>query len=123
MFKIILSTILISLIVLLESTKAQVNLNRNNLAQLCGCDPAASNLVQLKLANKSISSIDPNTFVGLKGIKYLELNHNQLTSISAATLNEMPNLLELYLHNNKLTSFDPLSLIQLHSVVCIHYKR
>jgi len=46
----------------------------------------------------------------LKGIQYLELNHNQLTSISAATFNEMPNLLELYLHNNKLTSFDPLSL-------------
>jgi hypothetical protein len=72
MFKIILSTVLISLTVLLESTRAQINLNRNNLAQLCGCDPAASNLVQLRLANKSIATIDPNTFIGLKGIQYLE---------------------------------------------------
>ena len=94
-----LSPVLISLILLvINQTEAQIQLNKNNLATLCNCNSPNSQTVQIDLQNKSIASIDPNTFVGLTAIQYLRLNNNLLTTI------------DLYLNNNKLTSFDSLTL-------------
>lgn len=119
MFKILV--FILSLIVLLSLANGQVQLSRSNLAQILGFTPGPNTNLLFDLSNKSIVSIDPNTFVNLT-VNYLKLNNNKLTSISAATLNAMPMLLELYLHNNQLTSFDPLSLkgmkdLKIHNIV------
>lgn len=80
MFK--LSPVLICLILLvINQTEAQIHLNKTNLAKLCNCSPN-SQTVQIDLQNKSIASIDPNTFVGLTAIQYLRLNNNLLTTIN-----------------------------------------
>ena len=81
------------------SIKAQINLNRSNLAKVCSCNIFDSQII---LDNKNISTIDENTFIGLSNLTVLSFNQNFIKSIQANTFNGLVNLTYLDLSNNQI---------------------
>ena len=84
----------ILLIVCCEKLKAQVQLNKENLAALCNC----SNSATIVLNELNIETIDPNTFNGLTDLIRLDLDSNLLRAIDPATFNGLVSLQVLTLY-------------------------
>ena len=63
--------IILTLIIILNQTNEQINLNRDNLANLCKCNPSTS--TEINLSNQEIVSIDSLTFNGLTLLQNLDL--------------------------------------------------
>ena len=57
------------------SIKAQINLNRSNLAKVCNCNIFDSQII---LDNKNISTIVENKFIGLTNLTKFELIQDQI---------------------------------------------
>ena len=93
---------IISVLVSLYQTNAQINLNRTNIAGLCDCYPFNSTV--MTLSRKNISSIDPVTFNGLTFLKTLDLSFNKIASLNETVFGGLSSLYELNLENNQLIS-------------------
>ena len=66
---------------------AQIHLTRLNLADVCNCDITNSDLIDL--FNKSIVSIDQNTFTGLDNVKKIDIHYNNITTVHPDTFKEL----------------------------------
>jgi Leucine-rich repeat (LRR) protein len=58
----------------------------------------------INLSGNLISSIDPNTFTGLKSLVELRLSSNQISYIDHASLTDLTSLKDLDLTNNRISS-------------------
>jgi Leucine-rich repeat (LRR) protein len=64
--------------------------------------PSFVNATSISLTRQDITSIAPDTFVGLKRLENLELYLNEISFINASTFNDLINLQNLYLSSNQL---------------------
>ena len=87
------------------NSKAQIHVNRENLAQLCSCNIFTTEFIDLY--QKGVSSVDPNTFRGLINVKRIRLDGNQLTSVDESLYKGLINLIWIDLDKNQLTSLPP----------------
>ena len=94
------------IILVLKQTDSQVVLTRKLLEEWY--PKGLDGLLRIDLSDKKITSIGPQTFNGLKSLKYLWLNiwlnNNEITSISSQTFYDLTNLIDLHLHQNKITT-------------------
>jgi hypothetical protein len=76
------------------SIKAQINLNRSNLAKVCNCNIFDSQII---LDNKNISTIVENKFIGLTNLTKFEL-------IQDYTFKDLSSLKTLDIQLNRIES-------------------
>ena len=101
MFKLIIKILAIIIFLFQQEIKAQIVLNKDNLASLCNCNPSQSKNIDLSVLK--ITKIEPNTFNELNSLKKLILSNNQLTSIDSITFDGLSSLEVLDLYDNKIT--------------------
>lgn len=89
-----------SLIFVLIGCTLAVELNRANLDELCECNSAVADTINLEY--KDIDSINPNTFQGLTQLEHLYLDHNMLTKLEDDTFKGLFRLSVLSLSNNEI---------------------
>jgi Leucine-rich repeat (LRR) protein len=117
MFKLIIKILAIIIFLFQQEIKAQIVLNKDNLASLCNCNPSESNLI--KLSALKITKIEPNTFNGLDSLETLILSENLLTDIDPITFNGLNSLETLYLSDNKINKIEQDSFKGLNSLVTL----
>lgn len=86
-----------------------IELNRDNLGQLCQCQFEIVDAINI--SNKNISSINANTFQNLSNLKSLRLDNNELSQINTLPFNDLTNLKLLNLSSNEMLSIEDKSLI------------
>ncbi|XGW09434.1 hypothetical protein V3C99_011606, partial [Haemonchus contortus] len=88
-----------------------LDLSKNSIKQLDRSafgtfDGKASSLVHLNLAGNHLKSIDdPDVFLRMTSLAYLDLSYNKLEHIDPMTFEKLPGLERLYLQNNKLRKY------------------
>ena len=117
MFKLIIKILAIIFLFQQEIIKAQIVLNKDNLANLCNCNPSESNLI--KLSALKITKIEPNTFNELDSLEKLILSDNLLTDIDPITFDGLNSLETLDLSNNKINKIEQDSFKGLNSLVTL----
>ena len=75
----------------------------NNLSVESSAFQNCPNLEYLRLSNNSISSLAPDTFIGLHKLIQLSLSRNDLTEINADWFDDLNNLKQLILSGNQLS--------------------
>ena len=84
-------------------------LNRETLLKFLG-NITEEQLIEettIKLNEKDIKNIQPDTFKGLKNLQKLNLNYNQIETIESGAFNGLTKLEELYLEYNQITTIKP----------------
>jgi Leucine-rich repeat (LRR) protein len=76
----------------------------------------------IDLREKSISSIETNTFENFNRLEYLYLQNNKLSKIEKNTFTKLANLKELWLESNNIVFMDKYSLESLNELelVCLN---
>ncbi len=102
------------LVILIDNLKAQIHLNKTNLASQCSCVPMQTTFISLSY--KNIKTIHPATFTGLTSLQELYLSSNQISSIDPTTFTGLKSLTLLLLSINQISSIDPATFTGLTSL-------
>jgi len=92
--------ILLAVIIQLTSS---IGINQSLLIQKYGFD---INAVEIDLSERSIDSIEINTFKGYNKLEKLYLEENKIERIENGLFNHLTNLRELWLESNKIISIE-----------------
>jgi len=96
----LLINILLAVIIQLTSS---IGINQSLLIQKYGFD---INSVEIDLSERSIDSIEINTFKGYTKLEKLYLEENKIERIENGLFNHLTNLRELWLESNKIISIE-----------------
>ena len=98
--KFLLVNVLFAVIIQLASS---IGLNQSLLIQKYGFD---INSVEIDLSERSIDTVEINTFKGYNNLERLHLEENKIKQLEYGLLNHLVNLKEVWLESNNIVSID-----------------